>query len=272
VFFHRRHSWGERGRTAGVRRRAGLPDQVALALEQGGRVMGLQRRTIQKLLREDFPGTRPLVVDLAAREKLAADLAARLKHFDNVDTKDHGYLREEEKTRFVCSFTITDPNAYYYYAYHTSFRLLLDDAHRLTLEATTYSRDSALVSDLEEVVRFVRDCKQRLERHKALRAKRGKVRDLLAQAILAHVRKLAREERFDFMSDLDEQKFKLFVKLTDDHALLLHIPFKDYQKFLPQLGPAIVALRQLYLSGIRFEVVGRRKLPWRKSWVTHESL
>jgi hypothetical protein len=234
--------------------------------------MGLQRRTIQKLLREDFPGKSPLVVDPAQRGKLGADLAARLKRFDNVDTKDHGYLREEEKPRFVCSFTLTDPNAYYYYSSRHSFRLLLDDAHRLTLEAATYARDSALVSDLEEVVRFVRDCKQRLERHKALRAKRGKVRDLLAQAILAHVRKLARQERFDFMSDLDAQKLKLYVKLTDDHALLLHIPFKDYQKFLPQLGPAIVALRQMYLSGIRFEVVGRRKLPRRKSWTTHESL
>jgi hypothetical protein len=55
------------------------------------------------------------------------------------------------------------------------------------------------------MVRFVRDCKQRPERHKALRAKRGKVRELLAQAI--------------------------------------------------------VTLRQLYQSGIRFQIVGRRGLP-----------
>ncbi len=50
-----------------------------------------------------------------------------------------------------------------------------------------------MVSDLEEVIRLVRHCKQRIDRHKALRAKRRKVRDLLAQAILAQVRELARD-------------------------------------------------------------------------------
>ena len=62
-----------------------------------------------------------------------------------------------------------------------------------------------------------------------------KVRDLLAQAILAQVRKLATEERFDFMSETDAQKLKLFVKLSDDHAVVLHIPFKEFKQFLPQL-------------------------------------
>lgn len=233
--------------------------------------MGLQRRTIQKLLREDFPGTGPLVIDLSEREKLGAGLKARLERFDGVDTKDYGWVPEGEKPRLVCSFSIIDPEPYYYYAGRDSFRLLLDDAGRLTIKETRQG-DSALVSDLEEVVRFVRDCKQRLERHKALRAKRGKVRELLAQAILAHVRKLAKEERFDFMSEADAQKLNLFVKLSDDHAVVLHIPFKEFKQFLPQLGTAIVTLRQLYQNGIRFQVVGRRGLPWRKSWVTYQSL
>ncbi len=233
--------------------------------------MGLQRRTIQKLLRENFPGTRPLVVDPARRERVGADLKARLERFDGVDTKDYGWVPDQEKPRLVCSFSIIDPEPYYYYAARDSFRLLLDDAGRLTIKEARHG-DSALVSDLDEVVRFVRDCKQRLERHKALRAKRGKVRELLAQAILAHVRKLAKEEHFDFMSETDAQKLNLFVKLSDDHAVVLHIPFKDFKQFLPHLGPAIVTLRQLYQSGIRFQIVGRRGLPWRQSWVSYQSL
>ncbi len=233
--------------------------------------MGLQRRTIQKLLRENFPGTRPLVVDPARRERVGADLKARLERFDGVDTKDYGWVPDQEKPRLVCSFSIIDPEPYYYYAARDSFRLLLDDAGRLTIKEARHG-DSALVSDLDEVVRFVRDCKQRLERHKALRAKRGKVRELLAQAILAHVRKLAKEEHFDFMSETDAQKLNLFVKLSDDHAVVLHIPFKDFKQFLHHLGPAIVTLRQLYQSGIRFQIVGRRGLPWRQSWVSYQSL
>jgi hypothetical protein len=234
-------------------------------------LMGLQRRTIQKLLRENFPGSSPLVIDPSDREKVGADVRARLDRFDGVDTKDYGWVSDQEKPRVVCSFSIIDPEPYYYYTARDSFRLLLDDAGRLTIKETRQG-DSALVSDLDEVVRFVRDCQRRLERHKALRAKRGKVRELLAQAILAHVRKLAKQERFDFMSETDAQKFRLFVKLSDDHAVVLQIPFREFKQHLPQLGPAIVALRQLYQSGIRFQVVGRRGLPWRTSWVTHESL
>ncbi len=233
--------------------------------------MALQRRTIQKLLREDFPGTNPLVVDPGRREKIAADLKARLERLDGVDTKEHAWVREEEKPRFVCSFVLLDNEAYYYHASRVSFHLFLDDANRLTIRETRCG-DSTLVSDLEEVVRFVRHCKQRLERHKALRSKRGKVRELLAQAILAHVRKLAKEERFDFMSETDAQKLNLFVKLSEEHALILPIPFKDFKQFLPHLRTAIVTLRQLYQNGIRFQIVGRRGLPWRKSWTTHESL
>ena len=233
--------------------------------------MALQRRTIQKLLREDFPGTNPLVVDPARREKIAADLKARLERLDGVDTKEHAWVREEEKPRFVCSFALLDNEAYYYYASRVSFHLLLDDVKRLTIRGT-HGGDSALVSDLEEVVRFVRHSKQRLERHKALRSKRGKVRELLAQAILGHVRKLAKKERFDFMSETDAQKLNLFVKLSEEHVLVLPIPFKDFKKYLPYLGSAIVALRQLYQNGIRFQIVSRRGLPGRKSWTTHESL
>jgi hypothetical protein len=233
--------------------------------------MGLRRSTIQKLLREDFPGTKPLVVDPVAREKLGAEITSRLECFDGVDTKGHGFVPEEQKPRFVGSFSVIDSEPYYYYGARDSFRLLLDDANRLTIKATR-SGDSALVSDLDEIVQFVRHCKQRLERKRALKAKRGKVRELLAQAILAQVRKLAKEERFDFMSESDAQKLKLYVRLSDEHAIELHIPFREFKQILPQLRSAIVALRQLYQSGLRFHVVGRRALPWRKTWVTYQSL
>jgi hypothetical protein len=233
--------------------------------------MGLQSRTIQKLFREDFPGANPLVVSTTEREKLAADLKARLERFHDVDMKDYDYVRPEEKPRHVFSFSIKDPSAYYYYGASTTFRLVLDDSGRLTI-TVAHSGESALVSNLDEIVRFVQHCKERLERKKALKAKRGKVRELLTQAILAQVRKLAKEEKFDFMSETDEQKLNLFVKLSEEHAVVLHIPFKEFKQFLPQLRSVIVTLRELYKNCIRFRIVGRAGLPWRKTWVTHENL
>src|SRR4051812_33552576 len=51
----------------------------------GMAIMELQRRTIQKLLRDDFPGTTPLVVAAAERDAVGADLKARLGRFEGVD-------------------------------------------------------------------------------------------------------------------------------------------------------------------------------------------
>jgi hypothetical protein len=233
--------------------------------------MALQRSTIQKLLREGFPGAKPLVVEPAGRQKLGAEITARLEGIDGVDTKDSAWMPEEQKPRHVASFTLIDPEPYYYYGGRDSFRLLLDDANRLTI-TEGHASGSRLVSDVHEIVQFVHQCRQRLERKRALQAKRGKVRELLAQAILAQVKKLARQERFDFMSETDAQKLKLYVKLSDEHAIELSIPFRHFKQVLPQLRTAIVALRQLYQSGIRYHVVGRRTWPRRTTWVTHQSL
>ena len=232
--------------------------------------MGLQSRTIQKLLREDFPGNQPLVIDPAARQQVGAEIASRLARFDGVDAKDNGHVPEDQKHRHVGSFSVIEPEPHYYYG-RSTFRLRLDDANRLTIQGS-YHGDAALVSDLDEIVQFVRHCKERLARHQALSAKRGKVRELIAHAILAQVKKLAKEERFDFMSESDVQKLRLYVKLSDQHAIELTIPFRDFKQVLPQLRSAIRALRRLYQSGIRFHVVGRRALPWRKTWIKYASL
>ena len=68
--------------------------------------MGLQTRSIQKLLRENFPAKTPLVVNPAQRDKWAKEIKAKLKRFDRVDTQDHGYVRQEDKERHVCTFSI----------------------------------------------------------------------------------------------------------------------------------------------------------------------
>jgi predicted metal-dependent peptidase len=63
---------------------------------------------------------------------------------------------------------------------------------------------------------------------------------------------------FDFMSESDAQKLKRYVRLSNEHAIELHIPFRDFKQVMPQLRSAIVGLRQLYQSGLRFHIVGRR--------------
>jgi hypothetical protein len=234
-----------------------------------GATMGLHRSTIRKPLREDFPGTRPLVVDRAGRAKLGAEIKARLERFEGVDTNDYISVSETEKPRLVASFTLKEPDHYYSYS-NSSYLLVLDDADRLTIRQVHGNVAPDLVGDLDEIVRFVRHYQELQQRQRALRIRRGEVRELQAQAILAQVRKLAREERFAFMSEAAEHKQKLFVKLSEQHAVELHVPFKEFARVLPRLRSVIASLRQLYQDGIPFQIVSKRALPWRNTWIMAE--
>jgi hypothetical protein len=234
--------------------------------------MGLDHRTIGKLVRESFSGGEPLVIHPDARDRWAEEIKQRLERFDDVDTKG-GHVADGEKDRFVASFSIIDPKPHYYWNARDHFHLVLDDRGRLTIRSDDHRhRASALVSDLDEITRFVQHFRERLARQQALSKKREKVRQLKVHAILAEVKKLAKEDKFDFKTETDAQKLRLFVKLSDEHAVELGIPFKQFEATLPQLRRAIGALRHLYNSGIRFKIVGRAKVPWRKEWTKHETL
>ena len=233
--------------------------------------MRLLSSTINKLLRETFVGAKPLVVKPASREKLRDEVVALLKRCDGVDTKDQGWVNEKEKPRLIITFSIKDNDRHYYRGSDT-FNLLLDDANQLMIKESYHVGKFAFVSDLDEIVRFIRHCKQRLDRKRALAAKRDKVRSILATAILAQVRTLAKQEKFDFMTNSYDHKLKLHVKLSDLHALEFDIPFKHFKKILPQLRSAIISFRKMYEGGIRCHIVSMHSRYCRKGWTTHQSV
>ena len=142
----------------------------------------------------------------------------------------------------------------------------------LTLK--TQRHDSqVVVSDIHEIVQFITHIKQRMARRQAQKAKRNKIRDLKAQAIIAQVKQLAKEDQFDFMTATDSQKLKLYVKLSDRDAIEIHIPFSKFQQILPQLRTTIASLRELHASGLRFKITsGNIGRYWRPEWISHQSL
>ncbi len=203
-----------------------------------------------------------MLVDPAEREQLGEAITQQLARIEGVDTKSYHYMSEAEKSRLVCTFSITDRESRYFYTSRNNFRLVLDENNILTLK--TERRDSqVIVSDVEEIIQFVMQCKQRLARRQALKARREKVRDLKAQAIIAQVKQLAKAEQFDFMTETDHQKLKLFVKLSDRDSIEIHIPFKQFQEILPQLRTTIASLRELHAGGLHFKITsgkGGRKI------------
>ncbi|MGE0084225.1 MAG: hypothetical protein AB7S75_07355 [Desulfococcaceae bacterium] len=231
--------------------------------------MTIQRTTIRKFFREHFTGNSPIRIGTGERETLAKKIRQRISGIADVRISERPYyISEKHKDRYVCGFTIEEPDSRHYYHYRDSFSLILDEQGNLTIEEG-YSQ-KALVSDLEEIVSFIAACKKRLERQKVLRSKRKKVRDFKSQAIVSQVRRLAKQEKFDFCTATDNVKLKLFVKLSETECIELQIPFSKFQEILPNLRSAVLALREMTSTGIKFRIRGVSS--YHHTWITHSSI
>jgi len=121
------------------------------------------------------------------------------------------------------------------------------------------------------VVALVQAFLQRVDRQKAQAAKRQKQKDLKVQAILAQVRKIAKEDRFDFATEVDSIKLKLIIRLSDQDYFAILIPFNQFKEVLPKLRTAIQALRETYNTGVRFKTNLKRGYR-RSDWIRHQDL
>jgi len=231
--------------------------------------MSIQTTTIRKFFREHFTGNSPIRISYGERENLREKIRQRISGIPNVKFSEKPYyFSEKQKDRYVCGFSVDDPDSRHSYYSSESFSLVLDEMGNLTIKQD-YS-EKALVSDLEEIVSFIAACKKRLERQKVLRSKRKKVRDFKAQAIVAQVRRLAKQEKFDFCTDTDNVKLKLFIKLSDTECIELQVPFSKFQEILPNLRAAVLSLREMTSTGIKFRLRGVSS--YHHKWITHSSI
>lgn len=228
--------------------------------------MSLSVTTLRKLIREhlpDGPGLRPDPDALAAT---IDDLKARLLALPGVEdvTAYRGHHCGQKDTLLVLE--LREPGSETYYWRHTEVALCLDEALGLVLVA---SRERKPLADPEAVVGFIRACQAAQQRRRAKDVKRKKLRNLKAQAIIARIKTIAREDGFDFATRADSVKLKLYIRLGEREILELDIPFKGFEEILPRLRETIADIRKLQAEGIRFRL--RQSSPY-VEWVNHKDL
>ncbi len=226
--------------------------------------MTLTHPSIRKLFREHFPGHDPLRVAAGERQTVAAALLRPFEGDPWIDSRE-SWVPAQARERYLHSFTLKDPErGYGYYSYDT-FHLMLGPGRRLLIECGSAS---AKVSSGEEIVAFVRECKRRLERRRALAKRREKVRGFQRAAMVAQLKEVAREQKFEFVTESSAVRVKLWIKLNEDQdAVEIHFPPKRYQEILPRLPAVIRSLKECYQAGVSFKVVTRRALPWGAEWL-----
>ena len=235
--------------------------------------MKLPSASIRKLFREDFRGKGPIKVDRSKFANESKKWQDRISKIDGCQlTKHPGDKDSRSKT--LCRFTIPEPNSEGSYWRKDELRLEFDAQGRLTIHSYKHreSQHSALVSDWEEIKTFVKHVRERYARRNAAARKRERVREFKSKAIIAQVKKLAKEEHFDFATTYDTVKLKLYVKLADHELIEIYVPFKQFEKVLPKLKATIQNLRELYSEGLRFKMQPIGRLPWDLSWTDHRTL
>lgn len=233
--------------------------------------MAIPDPTIRRLLREHFSGASPMRVTTDQRADWATQIHQRLAGMKYIQTECNTYYTDQrEKDRIVCAFSINEPSDFRHYSDSTHFTIKTDEQNRLTLGHWSHT---APVSNLDEIVAFVTACQEAVERKIAQKSRRQKVRDLKAQAIVAQVKKIAKEDKFDFYTDTDTQKVTLYVRLSDKESVELQIPFPKFEEVLPQLRVSIQAVCELYARGIKFKIGQSSPSGWRNQhWIRHETL
>lgn len=237
--------------------------------------MSIPWRSLQKLLRDNISGSHPLIVSPDQAQELVENLLARVESIPGAERHDncrqrHSYqARKASPDTFCCCVLLEEVGERWYYN-HTHLHLLRSSEHQLWVELGG-QRSPAPISDLGEVVALIQAFRQRLDQQKAKAAKRQKQKDLKVQAILAQVRQIAKEDQFDFATEVDSIKLKLIIRLSDNDYFAILIPFNQFKEVLPKLRTAIQALRETYNSGVRFKTHLKRSYH-RSNWIRHQDL
>ncbi|NEQ96988.1 MAG: hypothetical protein F6K30_09720 [Cyanothece sp. SIO2G6] len=246
--------------------------------------MSITSRSLQKLLRENIIGGAPLTVSVEQAQELTEDLLARIEPLAGATHHERcHHLRRYEggsvlpnspatspPPETLCCCILLEEASDRWYHRQTHLHLLRSSEQQLWVELGG-ERSPTPVSDISEVVALAQAFLQRVNQQKAKAAKRQKQQDLKVQAILAQVRKIAKEDQFDFATEVDSIKLKLIIRLSDNDYFAILIPFNRFKEVLPKLRTAIQTLRETYNSGVRFKTHLKRGYR-RSDWIRHQDL
>lgn len=236
------------------------------------------------MLREAVSGRQPLTVSEQQVPALVEELLTQIEPLPGAQRNDgcyhfrhpvpmssgHGEPSASPPPEQLCCCVLLEESQERWYRQQTHLHLWRSPDQQLWVDLGR-ERSPVPLSDMDEVVALARAFQQRVEQQQAKAAKRQKQRNLKTQAILAQVRKMAKEDQFDFATETDTVKLKLIIRLSDSDYFAVLIPFNKFKDVLPKLRTAIQALRETYESGVRFKT--HLKQSYRRSdWVRHQDL
>jgi hypothetical protein len=228
--------------------------------------MTLAIATLRKLLREHLPDEPGLKLAPEALAESVATLKDRLLALPGIEDVSGQRYYSGDRQKPLLVLALREPGTQIYDWRRTELELYSDPEQGLVL--SVYGERKP-VSDPQSIVALVRACQAALQRRRANDVKREKLRNLKSQAIVARIKSIAREDGFDFATQADRVKLKLYVRLGEREIMEILIPFKRFEEILPRLRETIADIRKLHADGIRFSI--KQSEP-RVTWIDHRKL
>lgn len=207
-------------------------------------------------MRENLRGAPAPAMDEAAAQALVAGLRERLAGLHGVELANAQRVSRRENELLI----VTIPDPLDAWRGGVSFALVYRDGTLDVREPVYSNQRGPAFTTADELVALIAACVVEMERSHAKAQRANKVRGLQAQAIVGAARKLAEDEGFEFFASTDTRKLNLYIAVGADDLLELHIPFARFQELLPRLKQAVLALRDLHKTGLRFRLRKRSTL------------
>ncbi len=238
--------------------------------------MTLPITSFQKLLRDHITGQDPWHVLPHQVDAAVERILDAIEPFPCVErqarcNQQYRFVRMDRPgppRNLLCGCVLLEDATKPYYYDKTHLHLFYTPEQHLHVNLA--GQQSQPISSIDEMVALVQAYQDRVAHHQARLIKRQKQQDLKVQAILAQVRKMAKEDQFDFATSVDKVKLTLYVRLSDEDYFAVLVPFKEFKEVLPKLRTAIAALRDTYNTGVRFKT--RVKNADRTQWIRHQDL
>jgi len=159
------------------------------------------------------------------------------------------YSRRDNEPDKLCHFEVSDKEDGYYNS--DSFTLKFNENNELMIK---HFSSRAMVYQIEQIYTFIDRLKVEYQKKKARQLKREKINKLKQQAIVAKVKEIAKEDRFEFSVREYSIKLKLTVRIEGGKIVEFDIPYNKFQEVLKDLRSVIQDIRELQKSGISFKI------------------
>jgi len=225
--------------------------------------MSLNSRTIAKILREHFTGETPIIKNAFEHQAFISSLQTEIEKIKGIE-KPYFY-RSSSEPEPNYQFSIKDDSSFYDY---DSFTIKFNQSNELII---THNESRANVYQIEQIFSFIDRIKQEYDNKKARQLKKEKINKLKQLAIIGNIKKIAKEDKFDFYTREYATKLKLIVQIELGKIIEIDIPYSQFQDTLKELRSLIQTIRELQKSGLTFRLKSTAKYK-HSSWITHESL